>query len=225
MTIEDGNQELVNELYIKLSASMSNERLSTYLRATGQNKEKALNLYIWNARISAEFYLPLQAVEVGLRNRVIPAITSVYGEDWWEEDSDFRKNCEGEAIRAIKRAIKRIKNENKAVNHGQVVSVLTFGFWVNVLDSYYNIELWSRELRNCFPDLPQGKTRTHLHTSAANTAQFRNRVFHHEPIHALDLGLKYSQIMELLSWISPATKDWVKPHCKIPTLLREKPRS
>ena len=202
---------------------MSPERLSTYVRAKGQNKEKALKLYIWNARISAEFYLPLQAVEVGLRNRVIPALVRIYGEDWWENGSSFRQSCEGEAIRAIKSAIKRIENEGKTVDHAQIVSVLTFGFWVNILDSYYNIDVWSGELRNCFPNLPDGKTRTHLHTRAADTAQFRNRVFHHEPIHGLDLGLKYSQIMELLSWICPAKKDWIKPHCKVPSLLREKP--
>ena len=58
--------------------------MSTYLRATGGDREKALHLYTWNTALSAAFYGPLQGLEVALRNALHRQLTERYGAEWYD---------------------------------------------------------------------------------------------------------------------------------------------
>ncbi len=51
----------------------------------------------------------------------------------------------------------------------------------------------------------------------------RNRIWHHEPIFKRNLSEDYRAVMTTLEWICPATAIWVRPNCRVPALLREKP--
>jgi hypothetical protein len=44
------------------------DRLSSYLAASANKRRRAIALYEWNSAVSAAFYVPLQTVEVALRN-------------------------------------------------------------------------------------------------------------------------------------------------------------
>ena len=50
-------EDILNDLEV----SFSLERMSTYLKAAGGDREKAFHLYAWNTATSAAFYGPLQA--------------------------------------------------------------------------------------------------------------------------------------------------------------------
>ena len=67
-----------------LERALSPERLSTYLAATGQDHAAALQLYIWNTRISAALYGPLQALEILIRNAFNRELAAVYSLTWYD---------------------------------------------------------------------------------------------------------------------------------------------
>jgi hypothetical protein len=51
----------------------------------------------------------------------------------------------------------------------------------------------------------------------------RNRISHHEPIFKRDLLLDFGELMKLLAWICPSTSAWIRPHCQVAALMRQKP--
>ena len=67
-------------------STISRERFSTYLTGAGHDESRALALYLWNAQVGAAFHIPLQAVEVALRNSVNHALVAKFGAEWWKSD-------------------------------------------------------------------------------------------------------------------------------------------
>jgi len=74
-----------------------------------------------------------------------------------------------------------------------------------------------------FPDLPAHLTYPHLYRRCDSVREFRNRVFHHEPILHRDITAEYSQIMELIRWLSLEKATWIKPYARVMTVVRQKP--
>ena len=62
-----------------LVASLSPERIATYMAAAGGDREKVMRLYTWNTAVSAAFYGPLQGLEVALRNAMHRSLAAHYG--------------------------------------------------------------------------------------------------------------------------------------------------
>jgi hypothetical protein len=208
----------------QLRPVLSDGRVGTYLTAAGFDEERALRLYVWNALVGEAFHLPIQAVEVGLRNRVSNALTALYGPDWWS-DAGFLKLLQGdrERLADIETAKRRINGRGSPLVTGQVVATLSFGFWVGMLQPRYNPDVWSRQLRLAFLSFPTEKSRYDLAASAKRVADLRNRIWHHEPIFRMNLLEEFSGVMELLSWVCPIKAAWIKPQCRVPGLMRQKP--
>lgn len=206
----------------QLRPVISDERIGTYLTAAGFDTDRALRLYIWNALIGEAFHLPIQSVEVGLRNRINAHLINLYGPRWWQEQV-FLTMAGRERASEIETALRRIRNRGASLDTGQVVATLSFGFWASLLQKKYNPPLWGGRLSTAFPYLPPGTSRGDLANRVKRVADFRNRVWHHEPIIKKDLLAEYSVAMELLGWICPVKAGWVRPHCRVPTLMRQKP--
>jgi|APCry1669189241_1035207.scaffolds.fasta_scaffold73529_2 Abi-like protein len=66
--------------------TMSHRRFETYLKAAGYDHKRAINLYIWNAKIGSSFHILIQAVEISLRNQINHALIAEFGQNWWNED-------------------------------------------------------------------------------------------------------------------------------------------
>lgn len=205
-----------------LSEIISPLRLGTYLNAAGHDPDRALSLYLWNAKVGEAFHLPIQSVEVGLRNRVSNGIAFAFGADWWREPA-FAAIIEAEQRDAIATTLRRLASRGKKAETGQVIANLSFGFWVAMLHSRYGPSIWSSHLRAAFPNLPPAVERHLIHKEARDVADFRNRLWHHEPIFRRDLGRDYSRCMCLVHWLCPTKAAWIKPHCSVPQLLRAKP--
>ena len=73
-----------DEFLDALQASLSRERLGTYLDAAGGDQEGAIRLHVWNTAVSAAFYGPLQGLEVALRNAIHRRLSERYGEAWYD---------------------------------------------------------------------------------------------------------------------------------------------
>ena len=88
---EEGGEVKVNDFsgrpvrMADLVAAFSPERMSTYQAAAAGNHDKAAQLYVWNVKVSAAFYGPLQAVEVALRNAMHRELSRCYGLHWYDE--------------------------------------------------------------------------------------------------------------------------------------------
>ena len=67
---------------LDLEAVLSPPRFGTYLRETGGDRHKAMELYCWNTDISAAFYVMLQFCELAIRNGAVEAVEAEFGANW-----------------------------------------------------------------------------------------------------------------------------------------------
>jgi hypothetical protein len=202
--------------------AISLDRFNTYLVAAGHDQDRALKLYLWNARLGEAFHTPIQAVEVALRNCVNLALSSVYTPNWWECENLFNI-LDDERKGDLTTVLRRIRNRELELYTGQVVAGLSFGFWVGILDGRYNPPIWGGQLRKAFPSFPAVRARKSLHDSVRKVAGLRNRISHHEPLIGRNNLLDFSNLMLLLEWICPEKAIWIRPHCRVPQIVRERP--
>jgi len=199
---------------------ITEDRLSKYLVATGFKRDKALALYGWNISISEAFYPLLSAVEVCLRNLVSKRIIEIYGVEWWLDD-DFREQI-GRGTRVVKIAHNKLKKTG-AVTSSRMVAELSFGFWVKMLLERHEEVFWADFPRH-FPSLPEGITYSEFYERCDQVCDFRNRIFHHEPIVNMDVMAEASSLIELIKWLSPDKANWIRPYSRVPAVTRTKPR-
>jgi hypothetical protein len=87
--------------------------------------------------------------------------------------------------------------------------------------------LWTPHLRNVFPQLPAGQVsslRQNMYDEIEKIRAFRNRIAHHEPIFARNLGDEYLRILNFLKWRCPITADWVDRTQHVTQMLALRPR-
>ncbi len=219
----DGDQQTLTAAQINaIKTTISPSRYATYYKAAGHDDARALRLYMWNAHLGEAFHIPIQAVEVGLRNCVNVALANVYTPNWWE--CKGLSNLVDEERRAdLSTVLRRIRNRDLELCTDQVVAGLSLGFWVGMLDGRYNAPIWSQQLRVAFPNLPAGRARKSLSLAAADVATLRNRIWHHEPLITRDISKDFATVIGLLEWICPSKAAWIRPHCRVPAIFRQKP--
>jgi hypothetical protein len=179
-------------------------------------------LYQWNAQLGEAFHLPIQAVEVALRNRINAAFIVRFGALWWQ-DPVFLSVADRRHREQIEEVKSRISKRGQMIITGQVVAGLSFGFWVSMLDARYNPSVWSQGLLAGFPHLPQGKTRNELQLVVRQIAKFRNRIWHHEPIFKANITQEYARCMRMLEWLCPHKLRWIRPQCRVMSVVRSRP--
>lgn len=193
----------------KITNSLSGERLSTYLKAQNNDLEKTLELYIKNIEISAAFLVPLQGLEVSLRNSLNETIKDYYNtEDWFNKIP-----VNNGAQKIIDNAKKSVKRNQKTPQTSHVVAELPFGFWLALLNKEYHQTLWIPFLNKGFPHA--GKPRSEIHGHLDHIRIFRNRIAHHEPIFNRHLEQDFKSIITALEWICPETAAWIEAHSKV----------
>ena len=204
-------------------ATISPDRFGSYLKAAGHDQAVAFELYVWNSHMGEAFYTPLQAAEIALRNRIDLGLRATFGDDWWR--SPVFLSLIGTARRRMLKAVEnRIINRQLPLVTSQVVAGLSFGFWTEALKPDFDAALWNDCFEETFPHLPQMETRASLLEKASSVVELRNRISHHEPIFKRDLSKDFATVMTLLKWICPSTHAWIKPHCRVPIVLRQKPK-
>jgi len=216
-------QILAPDQMAAIRATISQGRFGTYFKAAGHDEARALALYLWNAKVGEAFHIPIQAVEVGLRNSVSNALAREYTPNWWE-CSNLDSLLDEERKGDLAMVLRRIRNRKLELYVDQVVAGLSLGFWVGMLDGRYNPPIWSKQLRAAFPHFPTQRGRKSLFMEAGKVATLRNRIWHHEPLIARDISNDFKVVMQLLEWICPTKAAWIRPYCRIPQILRQKPK-
>ncbi len=169
----------------------------------------AFHLYVRNSDLSASLYGVVQALEVGLRNRVHTKMSEALGtEEWWDQLP--LHNGEMEDIHAAKENISLRMN---GMRPGHIVAELNFGFWVKMFANTYEKQLWVPHLRHRFPAKISSKV---LHDRLISIKELRNRIAHHETLIKRKVDQDYSELIETIGWISPTLRRWVEHHNDFP---------
>ena len=196
-----------------LSAAVSAERFSTYLKHAGGDKRRAWHLYTHNAALGSAFHGPLQALEVTLRNAVHDAITREYGAQWLEN-----LQLEQPQRNAVYDAKDKLNWAQGPQDPGRIVAALSFGFWVALFAKRYEEDLWRPVLHRCFN--PR-QNRRHLYDRLNRLRRLRNRIVHHEPVLHRDLRADHDSILWVLGLLSHETKLWVERHSRVLEVLEQ----
>jgi Abi-like protein len=188
-----------------LEHALSLERFARYLDWAGGDRERAIHLYTLNTRISESLYVPLQTLEVVLRNRIHTVMTGAYHERWFCDFLLAPRQPE-----QLSKAIQDITDQKKEATPGRIVAELTFGFWTSMIGTVYE-DLWQRTLHR-IGKRPDGKglQRKDFSRPLAKVRLLRNRVAHHEPIIKMNLCDRHDRMLEMVGWLSPAAADWCR---------------
>ena len=195
-----------------ISSAFSTQRLSKYLAYNHNNVERAIKHYKSNLRLAESLYISLSVFEVTLRNALARELRNMAGKDDWF-DIFYTIPELNPLVPEIDKAKSLIRNRGEDVNTDKIISEMTFGFWVMLLNSRYERVLW-KSLRKAFPNMPK-KDRQRKNVSApCNTLRhLRNRIFHQEAI-CWDLNYVTSlhdNLVTVLGWMSANMPHWLSP--------------
>jgi hypothetical protein len=207
-------------------ARLSALRFEPYEVAGGGDITRALELYAWNAEISASFFELIQYLEVVLRNALHEQILRIHAMDdfkgaWYDRgETWFHENDS----RKIESARDKIRFERRAVTDDRMVTQLGFGFWRFLLKPHYHRTLWEPGLRLAFPNLTNAMdNRGLVDRKVADVHNLRNRIAHHESLLKTDLDSLHQTMFDVLTWICADTEEWVRQQSRVPGLLSRRP--
>lgn len=221
------NFDLNDDILDELEASLSADRLGTYLTATGGDRAEAVRLYTWNTAVSAAFYGPLQALEIALRNAMNRELASVYGQTWYDS---AKAGLDSGCLARVEQTKQGLRKDKYPDDAPHVIASLSFGFWVSLLGpggyidwktktkANYEMTLWRPALRRAFPHATS-ISRKNVHTPLNFLRTFRNRIAHHEPVFTRHLEKDYESILEIAAWIAPHKRAWIEAHSRVPEIL------
>ncbi len=195
----------------KTEAWVSEKRFKSYLDRCNGDEIAAVAYYEANVAISEASYVCQQALEVVLRNKVHVALTNMYETDaWYDEWIDNEEYIDLSA--KIKDAKNTLKRQKKTIIPSRMIPEFTLGFWVQLFNAEYQMELW-KPLRNIFVNLPKDQKQRHVVSAALNKARnFRNRIFHYEPMFWNPQAAfeNHQNIKDILFWLDKEFLDWTE---------------
>lgn len=226
--------------HASLEPYISSARLSAYRGVFAPADDvELLGCYLWGKELSASLFPLLGTFEVTFRNAIHNAAKGKMGEYWFDNlatrppakmnpqqqrsVNHFKKNV-ANARNDIRNNLRLSKGQS--VSADRIVAKLTFGIWVHLLNSAYDVNrnkmaLWPTLIRDVFPNAPKGvRNRDLLYQKLMDVNSLRNKAFHHEPVwnigRPIDIedmldGLndRLDDTLELLYWISHDAHEMV----------------
>lgn len=209
--------------YLKFEQFVSKARLDKFLVGCINNQEKALELYKSNIIISKSFYPLLHLFEVFLRNRINTVLISHFGDADWirSQRMGFMNDI------SLKPSDYYLKNQisktetylaKKAITitSGKIISEQSLGFWTSFFETHH-YRLLQGSIISCFPLKPSHINRSSISIRLNRIRDFRNRVYHNEPICFKGEMVNYTEaetilidINDLLSWIDTELASYMQ---------------
>lgn len=187
------------------SVSIPQERLERYHNFNNSNLAP-IDLYLINITLSKELFLPLHFFEILLRNEIHNTLSKQLSEYWLLEETKILHTKELKKVLHVK---SKLEYESKDTTIGRIISELSLGFWVNLLNSPYEEKLWRPHLSQGFIHRPKNTERKQLRSILEKIHRLRNRIAHYEPILHYPLDSNYKILIDIISWICPDTANWV----------------
>ncbi|WP_256671277.1 Abi family protein [Pseudomonas sp. EMN2] len=218
-------------------AALSMPRMGTYLAACHNQPSPlsaAINLYAWNAAISAAFIHPLHFCEVVVRNAVSEALTATYGAQWpWSQGFFLSLPEQAGPVFKPRQALlaARQKAEQSAGGNppstDKAIAEMSFAFWESMFTARYDHGLWDNHLKRLFPNAPARlqyfELRAQIRAALEAIRKFRNRIAHHEPIFARQLAHDYARIQKVVRYRCTQTASWMAQSQTVNVILAAKP--
>ncbi len=217
---------LITAQMTAVATALSTPRLSRFMSACANDRARALELYRWNAQISAAFMVPMHICEVVLRNAIVGAIEEVYGPNWYAPGTAFERSLP--KARWGYSPVRDLDISRKGQpSAGKVIPELKFMFWISMVTARHDARLWRPFIGKYFPLLhPTASAavrRGMLYRRLDEIRRLRNRIAHHEPIFDRILARDYSDIAEVVTWVSYETTDWLNSFENVTTLMALRP--
>lgn len=207
----------------RIVSAVSEARFRTYIEATSQLCHQGtdpLELYMWNAKVSSAFLMPLHLCEVAVRNRVVIALEEQYGHNW-----PF-----AESFRISLARNERITLTRAARSHGPANSIipeLKFQFWQSMFTSRHFDRLWKNKFHTIMlgadTSISEKTLMQNMRTNLDIIRKFRNRIAHHEPIFSQNLSQNFELIKKIIHTCCPDTSAWMDAHQEVRVVLNNHP--
>lgn len=219
------NEQRIASIRQALSAA----RMQTYeaaMQIRGADDEAALQLYVWNALVSAQLLAPLHVCEVVIRNAVADALSGVYGDNWpWSASFERSLPDTGKGY-SPRRDLQQARQQ--AQNTGKVIPELKLAFWQRMFTGRHDERLWNTHLLRVLPNLDGGQPvsllRSDIYADLEKLRQLRNRIAHHEPVFRRNLQADYLCMLALVRLRCSITADWLQRSQPMDSLLCSKPQ-
>ena len=213
----------MTNLHPTLEFFLSAERLLPYRGASQGGLDHAINLYEWNAQVSAAWWQDIGHLEVLVRNAMHVQLSSWslarYGSAHWFDDPEGL--LAPHRRQDILNARLRLERDNKPDEAGRIIAELSFGFWRYLVSSHYDRTLWRYALYLGFPG---ERKRNKIYGSLVRLHLLRNRIAHHEPIHRIPLIRRHEELLTVVQWIDPELRTWVERQSRVRRTLKLRPQ-
>lgn len=208
----------------QIEAAMSQARLTRFAPDESSCRNHALRMYVWNARLCAEFYIPLQTAEICIRNAIADTLTRRFTSGWYNSKAvnGFLTDKYREELAKIVQREQSRKGAKFTVDH--VVSGLSFGFWVHLITARYENHLWQQGVRRTFPHATPDITRDIAHQKIDQLRRFRNKVAHHYAIFDRSPLKEYQNLEVVLGWVSPDSVWLIRQICSPARVINTRPK-
>ena len=200
----------------------STQRMEKYFNNYPNDEDKALLHYTSNIELSESFYSVLSMFEVSLRNSLNRELTEFFGTSEWYLRIDSVNGLRN-LRNSINTAKRHIANRNETITANKVIAELTLGFWVRLLNAEYERILW-KPLRKAFPYIEKSeRQRNNISAPINKIRDFRNRVFHHEPISwRIDkLEETHHRIIMVMGWINKDLPQLANTIDRVPNVIEK----
>lgn len=203
-----------------LDKVFSEQRMQKYFHAHMGNEAKAMLHYQCNIAVSEAFYPVLSVLEVALRNSINRELQTKFGVDDWYTYFPVTAGL-GKLMTDVTKAQSQIARRKELVTSSKIVAELTLGFWVRLFNAEFERILW-KDLRRAFPWLPKKHRQRHnISAPLNNFRNFRNRIFHNEPIcwNFANLQQRHDEMIKVLYWINKNLPPWIRSVDNLPVTL------
>jgi hypothetical protein len=202
VTSQSPHSSKSKEDYDLIKRSISATRFESQRYTPADSDELIFARHEWNAALSEAFYIPLQVLEVVLRNRFNDAfIGNFQNPHWLLGDLGWLQQAE---LDYIAKAKKYISERNKPLTQDRMVEELSFGFWTSLLNRKHEDRIFRPMAVRIFPHVHASfRTRNAIAPRFEKIRKFRNTIFHYHRITQYpNLLSNLDEIVEALSWLN-----------------------
>jgi hypothetical protein len=197
-----------HSLFVK---AISQPRFARYFAASGDEIDKAWELYRANIALSQQVYAIIGILEVTIRNSIDRYLTETHGAEWLAEavsENGFLNNTAGceESFHYVQDSIQKLGGE---YSHDKLIAQLSFGFW-KYFFSKHEYTAAGNSLVKIFPNRPFGTNQKLIYHNLTKIVLLRNRIAHLEPIcfenKTSNISTKlvkkrYTLMLEMMRWL------------------------
>lgn len=181
------------------------------ISASRFSKYSSVNEYVLSVDRASRTQQMLHWVEIGFRNHIYEGVQATYS-NVHACDSWLTCICTNSPISLNTGSIERIGRAKDLLSEvdqrdpNKIIPELSFGFWVRLLSSANEPNIWTAGLHKSFP---RKTKRSDLHDRLRKMNLIRNRVAHLEPVDTYTLAQIANESMSLIHLIAPNLDEFM----------------